>query len=510
MSKIIKETTSSITLRKGDRPLRVLFAASEVFPFIKTGGLADAAGFLPAALHKLGIDVRIILPAYQPILDQGHSFAPACSSGTTLENNVRLLQTRLPHSNVIVYLVDAPGLFDRSGGPYQDAQGNDWPDNARRFGLFSRAITGICLGRTDLQWQPDVLHCNDWHTGLAPALLSAEPERPATVFSIHNLAYQGVFPRAAFESLGLPLNLSTGDALEFYGQLSFIKGGLVFADQLVTVSPTYAKEIMTPAEGKGLDGLLRSRRDHLTGILNGVDYDCWDPRSDTLVYSNYGTGNAGEGKSINKKKLQHDHNLTVDNKAMLFVQIGRLTEQKGIDLTLSILPELLKDENRQLVILGKGDPHYEQALHQALNDYPHQFAICTDHDEKFAHRLMAAADVLLMPSRFEPCGLTQLYGFRYGTLPIVYSTGGLIDTVADANETNLKNGNATGFHFSSYTRAAYLAAVNRTIDMFNSSDRIWDNMTTTAMRQEFNWLNPAIQYIDVYHAALRSRMGDRI
>lgn len=485
-----------------NKPGRILFAASEIYPLVKTGGLADVACFLPQALRQLGYDIRLVLPAYRSVLEQ----APTIATKTEFfipESRIhcRLLETTLPDTDIPVYLMDAPAMFDRDGTPYQTPDHTDWPDNDERFALFGRAIRLISLGMPGLDWQPALLHCNDWHTGLAPALLSLDSRRPACVFGIHNLAYQGLFANDAFNRLGIAAELNSMQALEFHGQLSFIKGGLVFADHLITVSPRYANEITTAAHGHGLEGLLEYRRHELSGILNGVDYAVWDPRHDPLIAHNYWS-NWRAGKKGNKRLLQKELGLTQNDNAVLLGYIGRLTEQKGSDLILDTLPELLGAKDVQLVMLGDGNPEYEKLLADAGSSHAGKMAVRFAYDEMLAHQIQASADILLMPSRFEPCGLTQLYALRYGTIPVVHATGGLADTIVDTNESTLHDGTATGFHFKNDSGVEYLAAAHRAIGMYHSAKTNWRQLVRTAMKQEFSWADSARQHSKIYQALI--------
>jgi len=501
------ETTVSakpVTADGSPRP-KVLFAASEVYPLIKTGGLADVASFLPVALHDAGYDIRIILPAYGGVLAKGYAIRSE-TAGFIPETGVKyqLREIRLPGHEVPVYLIHVPELYDRPGGPYHGPDNNEWPDNHLRFALFCRVIRQICLDQAGLDWQPDILHGNDWHTGLAPALLSQDRARPAIVFTIHSLAYQGLFPLGTFSQLGLPDSLQSPDALEFYGQLSFMKGGLVYADKVVTVSPSYAREITTPAFGVGLDSLLRMRNSHLTGILNGVDYDVWDPRHDPLIYSHYWIDRLS-GKTTNKQHIQRELGLAENNNAILLGFIGRLTEQKGCDLILDELAEILGSPDIQLIILGEGARRETQALKNAAAAWSGRMVASFTYDETLAHRIQAGADILLMPSRFEPCGLSQLYALRYGTIPVTSLTGGLIDTIVDTNDFSLQNHTATGFHFSIDTPGDFVATLLRATKLYRDDKTTWRQLMHTAMIQEFSWSNAAGQYSSIYQHLLTSR-----
>ncbi len=481
--------------------LKILFVTSEAHPLMKTGGLGDVCGGLPAALAARGHDVRLVHPAYRETLDRIDATRVAASlaiPGTP--GRVDLHETTLPGGGIKTWLVDYGPAFDRAGNPYLDAAGQPWPDNAERFALFARAAVSVARDRADLDWLPDVVHCHDWQTGLVPALLSLEVARPATVFTIHNLAYQGLFPASSFGALGLPPILWSMHALEYHGQLSFIKGGLAFADRLTTVSPTYAREIQTPAFGCGLDGLLRSRAGRLGGILNGADYATWDPAHDPHLAWTYDTEHLPD-KSLNKTALQAEFELPVRADTALIGMVGRLVEQKGVDLVLAALPELLK-ENVQLAIVGTGERRFEQALMAAAARHPERIAVRVEYSERLAHLIEAGADMFLMPSRFEPCGLNQLYSLRYGTVPIVRRTGGLADSVVDATPENLKRGTATGLIFDAAAPKALLAAVKRGLELFGKRET-WDKLMVTGMRQDFGWRKSAEQYLELYERALR-------
>lgn len=482
-------------------PLRVLFAASEVYPLIKTGGLADVAYALPMALHQAGVDVRIILPAYQGALHAAADAAVAAApqlAGT----GAQILQTTIPGTTLPVYLVHAPALFNRPGTPYEDVSGKEWPDNAARFGLFCRAVAAVGLGCEGLHWRPDVLHCNDWHTGLAPALLASKAGRPAVVFSIHSLAYQGIFPYATFTALNLPQTFWSPDMLEFNGMMSFMKAGLVCADRITTVSPTYAAEILTPEYGCGLEGLLRRRREQLSGILNGVDYGVWDPRADREISHRYASDSLTR-KRDNKLALQHELGLEADADLPLLAHIARLTWQKGTDLLLAAVPELLGASDAQCVVLGTGDAGLQAALRDAAQRWPGRVAVHIGYSEPLAHRIQAGADMMVLPSRFEPCGLTHLYSLRYGTVPIVRATGGLADTVVGADPDTLPAGTATGFHFLAAEPAALLGAVERALALWESSTQAWQQIVRTGMAQDFNWTQSAKAYLKIYRAIAR-------
>ncbi|WP_303902122.1 glycogen synthase GlgA [Thiohalomonas denitrificans] len=488
--------------------MKILFATSEVHPLVKTGGLGDVSAGLPAALHRLGHDVKLVLPAYRRVLDRAGSVKIVARIGLPgIPEPGRIMTAQMPDSGVPLWLVDAPSLYDRAGGPYTDPAGNDWPDNALRFASFARAVVELATDRANQNWKADVVHCNDWQTGLVSALLSRESNRPATVFTIHNMAYQGVFPPEAFDTLHLPKDLWSPEGLEFYGDLSFIKGGIAYADRVTTVSPTYAKEIQQPEFGYGLEGLLSHRAEHLTGILNGVDYEVWDPAHDPLIPHHY-TPEALEGKAANKRALQQRFGLPERPEIPLLGVVGRLVDQKGIDLIVDALPELLK-RDVQLIVLGSGDKKLEAHLQTAAERHGEQLGVHIGYDETLAHWVEAGADIFLMPSRFEPCGLNQIYSLRYGTLPVVRSTGGLADTVIDADKTTLQQKTATGFVFEQATKGALLSALERALRLFRDRHS-WEQMMRAAMAQDLSWERSAARYVDLYEAATAERCGQGI
>lgn len=484
-------------------PMKVLFVASEAHPLAKTGGLGDVAGSLPIALRQLGMDARLILPAY-PSAKAGLEDLKVVASPDIhgAVGATHVLEGRLPGRDLPVYLVDSPHYFVRPGGPYNHPQGYDWPDNAQRFALFARAAIEIAQDRVGLDWRADVVHANDWQTGLVPALLSVETERPATVFTVHNLAYMGQFSRDAFASLSLPAHFWSPEGMEFWDTLSFLKGGLTYADWITTVSPTYAWEIRTPAFGYGLEGLLNHRAERLVGILNGVDYTVWNPAIDSLIPARYDAEEL-EGKVQCKLALQRRFNLPEDPDVPLLGTVGRMVEQKGGDLIADALPSLL-DRNFQAVMLGSGEPHLQDALRQLAVQYPDRIAVQIGYDEELAHLIEAGSDMFLMPSRFEPCGLNQIYSLRYGTLPIVHRTGGLADTVVDAAGAHIHDGTATGFQFNPPTADGLAEGITRALDMY-AKPAIWRaRLMPRAMSRDFSWRHSADEYHDLYQRALGS------
>jgi len=479
---------------------KILFASSEVHPLIKTGGLADVSASLPISLRERGQDVRIILPAYRQCLQalsDVRLVATLKLDGFYLP--IELLESTLPDSNVTLYLVNSPQHFDRDGGAYGPAGGGDWVDNAARFALFSRAIAAVAMNQAGLDWQPEILHCNDWQTGLAPAIISEQPNRPATIFTIHNLAYQGLYPKSAFEALDLSTSLWHSEGLEFYNMLSFMKGGLIYSDQITTVSPTYAEEICTYEYGYGLEGLLseRAKEGRLKGILNGIDNHEWNPETDKAIAKNYSIKTVRD-KSQNKIAIQQHFSLPEKDDALVLGLVSRLVSQKGVDLTIEAITRRLDaGDNIQLVCLGSGEANYEQDLRVLRARYPDKVGVTIGYNEQLAHQIEAGSDVFLMPSRFEPCGLNQLYSLRYGTLPLVRNTGGLADSVVDCSDENIKNETATGFKFKTATTDELDHALLRAINLF-SRPRIWRKVVITAMEQNYSWEISSQAYEELY------------
>ena len=484
--------------------MKLLLASSEVYPLAKTGGLADVAGALPAALQRAGVDVRVLLPAYRGLAARLNA-GPIASLGDPFGvGEARILEGRLPDSAVIVWLLDCPALYDRDGSLYLDGQGRDWADNDLRFGLLSWAAARLSQPSSPLGWVPDVLHGHDWQTGLAPAYLAAwGGPRPATVFTIHNMAFQGCFSAQTLPRLGLPWSLFTMDACEYYGQLSYLKAGLALSDKLTTVSPSYAHEIQTQPNGFGLEGLLSWRARDLVGILNGGDYRIWEPQQDHRLVQRYGRADVTAGKAANKAALQAELGLPQSPDAPLLIVISRLTAQKGIDLLLTILPGLLA-QGIQLVVLGNGERAFEDAFVDLARQQPQQVATRIGYDEDLAHRMQAGGDILLMPSRFEPCGLTQMYALRYGTLPVVHCTGGLADTITDTGYDSLLHGTATGFVFSPAVASAFQWSVERALALYRHGDH-WRRIQAQAIQTSFSWDDAARRYLALYHDARAQR-----
>ncbi|MDH5545789.1 MAG: glycogen synthase GlgA [Gammaproteobacteria bacterium] len=472
---------------------KILFATSELFPLIKTGGLADVSDGLTRALFKKGVDIKVILPGYLDVKRQFRRLRTIAEFDIPFKG--KLLEVPATKHRPSVILVDIPERFERSGGPYATDDGIDWPDNAQRYCAFSKIVVMIALGELLPDWRPDIVHCNDWQTALVPALLNRHSQQPKTLFTIHNLAYQGQFSYDVFKLLQLPDEFWSPDALEFYGQFSFIKGGLVYADKVNTVSPSYAKEITLPAFGYGLDGLLRHRQNDLCGITNGVDYENWNPQRDKHIEQIFSYRSISR-KKINKIALQKIFGLPLNDETVLIGTIGRIVEQKGYDLILDALPTLL-EENIQLVILGSGNPYLEARLIQAMQKYRGRLSVKTGYSETLAHQIEAGADIFLMPSRYEPCGLNQIYSQRYGTVPIVHHTGGLIDTVTDTNEFTLQAGTASGFHFYQPTPESLIAAVRRALALYRRP-RKWRQLVRTGMQANYSWERTSEDYLRLY------------
>jgi len=476
-------------------PPRVLHAAAEIFPLVKTGGLADVVGALPHALAAAGADVRLLLPGLPAILDAVSRPRKVFEGGPLFgaaRVTLRLgrFKAGAKGPDVQAYVIDAPWLYARDGGPYQGPDGKPWDDNLQRFALLGWAAAHLAAGELDPAWRPDILHAHDWHAALACSYLRAHPGAHArSVFTIHNLAFQGLFAQDDFGLLGLPRRFMQPDGLEFHGWLSFMKGGLVHADRLTTVSPTYAREITTPEFGCGVEGVLRTRAADLSGILNGVDYGHWDPATDAALPARFDAQDLG-GKAVCKAALQREFGLDARTDAPLIGIVSRLSEQKGLDLALAALPAL-RAEGVQLAILGSGDAPLERAFADAAAAHPGQVGVHIGYDETLAHRVIAGADLILVPSRFEPCGLTQLYGMRYGTLPLVRRVGGLADTVDDAS----------GFIFEAADSSSLIEAARRAVLTLREPAR-WRAMQQTAMARDHSWSAAAARYLALYRSLM--------
>ena len=487
--------------------MRVLQVCAELFPLLKTGGLADVCGALPAALAARGIDIRVLVPGFPAMLRGAPDAQPVNVAGG-LPVGVRLLRGSMPDSTIALYLIDAPLLFAREGNPYADASGEAYADNHRRFALLGRIAAQLAAG-LDPDWSAELVHGHDWHAGLAPAYLHAAARqgqrRVASVHTVHNLAFQGLFPSQLLPELGLPLDFfqAGSGGLEFHHQISFMKAGLHYADRITTVSPTYAQEIQSAEQGCGLDGVLRARADVLSGILNGVDEAVWSPAADPLITARYTATRLASGKRRCRTALQKAFGLAQQDAAPLFGVVSRLTEQKGFKLILDGLPALLA-RGGQLLVLGSGEPELVAALQAAAAEHPLAVAVTVGYDEALAHRIVAGADVIMVPSRFEPCGLTQLYGLKYGSLPLVHRVGGLADTVTDCSLENLADDSATGFVFERFEQRDYQAALRRAFALFARQPE-WQAVQQRGMAQDFGWDAAAGRYIEAYTLALLTR-----
>ncbi len=469
---------------------------SEVYPVIKTGGLADVSAALPAALRTNGYDARILMPGYPAVLAAAKEAEVVYEDANLFEGGpARILAASITGIDVPTYVLESKGLFGRNGNPYVDAQGLGWSDNHLRFGALSWAGATLGLG-LDPTFVPDIVHAHDWQAALAPAhLFFAGSARPRTLITIHNLAYQGWFPKHVFPHLGLPAAAFHVDGLEFHDGVSFMKGGLYYSDRIGTVSKTYAQEIQGREQGYGLEGLLSHRKRDLVGIVNGVDYGVWEPSRDPHVPARYDVRSIDK-KLASKRTLQQRFGLEVDDDAPLFGLVSRLTWHKGIDLVVQAVPTIV-EQRAQLALLGSGDPTYEYGLSKAQADHPGRIAVQLGYDEALSHLVQAGADVILVPSRLEPCGLTQMYALRYGSLPLVRRTGGLADTVVNADPEALLSGRATGFVFEHATAEALSGTIAWACR--NWQDRAqWRRMQRTAMAQDFGWAHAAKKYIEVY------------
>ncbi len=471
--------------------MQVLSVVPEVFPLVKTGGLADVAGALPAALAPHGIAMTTLVPGYPGVMAALPADAAVHDLGMMFGGPARVLAAMV--RGLAVFVLDAPHLFARPGGPYAGPDGRDWGDNALRFAALGAAANAIARGAIR-GFAPAVLHAHDWQGGMAVAYLHyGGPPRAASVFTVHNLAFQGQFDAAILPRLGLPAHAFDVDGIEHWGRVGYLKAGLALADRITTVSPTYAAEIRTPEAGMGLDGLLRARAGVLRGILNGLDTTVWDPATDRYLAATYDAADP-RPRAKNKAALQARLGLDPDPRAPLFGVVSRLSWQKGLDLLPAALPALL-GAGGQLALLGAGDAPIEAAFRAA--HHPGRIGTAFALDEGLAHLIQAGCDALLVPSRFEPCGLTQLSALRYGAIPVVARTGGLADTIIDANEAALAMGQGTGIVFSPTNAEMLEAAILRTIGLYRQP-RVWKRLQRNAMRGDVSWARPAAAYAALY------------
>ena len=473
--------------------LKQLSVASECAPFVKTGGLADVVGALGPVMGDLDVECRVLLPLYRQIAALAKGAKEVLDAGTLFGGPVRVLAKR--QAGIDLLLIDAPHLYDRAGQIYLNEAGVDWADNHLRFGLLS--WLGAQIGQHGVAgWKPDVVHAHDWQAGLTPVYAHQQGSDVSCLLTIHNIAFQGNFPATTMGALGLDPTGFTQDGFEYFGQISFLKGGLMMADQITTVSPTYARELMTPEFGMGLEGVLAARKGDLSGILNGIDMQAWDPATDKALAQNY-TSRTLAKKEVNKSAVQDRFGLGKDTSAPLFSVISRLSDQKGLDLVLEALPAVL-DKGARFVLLGSGAPELEQGFQALAQRYPDSMGVRIGFDEDLAHLMQAGADATLVPSRFEPCGLTQLCAMRYGTLPIVSVTGGLADTVIDANEAALAAGCATGFQFAPTTAAKLGDALDRALAVYGDQ-KAWQKLQRNAMKHPVGWDVSAQRMAAIYH-----------
>ncbi|MEN1679117.1 MAG: glycogen synthase GlgA [Planctomycetota bacterium] len=492
--------------------MNILFATTEATPFCKTGGLGDVCGALPVELSRRGQNCTVIMPAFRQALRAGLDIRPTdlwfqAPVGSKMVG-AEVLESRLPESDVPVYLIKQDQYYDRPE-LYRDEAG-DYRDNCERFVFFARAVLET-IRLLDLQ--TNVLHCHDWQAGLLPAYLrtlyAVRPpfDQIATLFTIHNLAYQGVFWHWDMELTGIGWEHFNYQQLEFYGKLNFMKSGLTMADVLSTVSPRYAEEIQEPPMSCGMEGVLAHRADELFGVLNGVDYDDWNPATDAYLAANYGPSDWHEGKAVCKAALQHEMGLPANPETPLLASVGRLADQKGFDLIADVLPRYARDRDAQWVLLGTGEPKYHELLSALAAEFPGRVAVELGFSNELAHRIEAGADMFLMPSRYEPCGLNQMYSLKYGTPPIVRETGGLADTITGANDHTLASGEANGFSFADASPYALSMAIDRALEAYRDP-AVWTKIVDTGMRQDWSWGRSADRYIELYehtHAAAMAR-----
>lgn len=480
--------------------MRILFVASEALPFVKTGGLADVMEALPRALVKLGHEVAVFLPRYH-----GVKATSVIMPSLTIPQGLRLRFPAIVNGSVSrgvrYFFLDDEPYFDRPGGIY-GADSKDYPDNAERYAEFSRAAIELAKH----VWTPDIIHCHDWQTGLVPVLLrTSYGDDPGVmnipvIFTIHNLGYQGIFPRSAMDAAGIPPFLFFPGGIEYFGSINLLKGGLVYSDYLTTVSPKYAQEIQTPEYGFGLDGVIRSRADRLTGILNGVDYTVWSPDKDSMIPVKYSARNLS-GKQADKQALMEEYKLSSDSpRRPILGIVSRFVDQKGFDLIAEIAGELLV-EDLSLVVLGSGEPKYEGLFMALAADFPGRVGATIAYDNRLAHLIEAGADIFLMPSRYEPCGLNQIYSLRYGTVPVVRATGGLDDTIEPFD---LQTGTGTGFKFKEYTGAALMDAIQQALHCY-ADEGVWKRIQLNGMAKDFSWNNSAAEYAKLYEVAHAAR-----
>lgn len=482
--------------------LKLLSVVSEVYPLVKTGGLADVAGALPAALREQGIEVVTLVPGYPAVMAAIEHGEAVYHFDDLFGAPARLLAGKA--AGLDLFVIDAPHLYDRPGGPYVAPGGQDFTDNAIRFAALGAVASGVGLGLVPA-FTPDIVHAHDWQAGMAPTYLHySGGRRPGTVMSIHNIAFQGQFPHHVMGSLGLPPHAFSIHGVEYYGMVGFLKAGIRLADRITTVSPGYANEILQPEAGMGLEGLLNSRRSVLSGILNGLDDAAWDPAKDAFIPAPFDTRRL-KARAANKAALQRRFGLPEEPDTLLFGVVSRLSWQKGLDLLMDGLGTLI-DIDAQLVVLGSGDPHLSERYAGSARANPGRVGVEFGYDEALAHLIQAGSDALLVPSRFEPCGLTQLAALRYGALPVVARVGGLADTVIDVNEMARAAGVGTGVQFSPVTVPALQAALMRTKALWQDQT-LWRKLQKNAMATDVSWSRAAASYAELFRGLAQERMG---
>ncbi len=482
--------------------MRILFVTSEAYPLIKTGGLADVSGSLPAAIAEMGEDIRILIPGYPLVLEKLiNPRVLASISDLPVINSVTIISGEMPETKVPVLAINCPSLYQRAGGPYVDTNGVDWGDNALRFGILSKIAAILGTSNSYIQdWIPDIVHCNDWQSALTPAYLKfMGVEHAKSVVSIHNMAFQGCFPSNWLSQLELPYSCYQMNGLEYYGQISFLKAGLYYCDVITTVSPTYAKEIQTENYGFGMQGLLSHRSHEIHGILNGIDIHEWDPSKDHYLDTHYSHKSLDKKREV-KQSLQKQLDLTVDNDAPLLGIVSRLTYQKGLDMFLSVAEKILK-QGCQIALLGSGEKKLEDGFIALKMKYPDKVSINIGYNEPLSHAIMAGSDLFIMPSRFEPCGLNQMYGLRYGTPPVVTNTGGLADSIRDTTPESISKHEATGFVMDNVSEQGLLSSIQRALGYYENKE-IWRGIQLNGMRKDLSWKKSAREYLAIYKTLL--------
>ncbi|HWF44487.1 MAG TPA: glycogen synthase GlgA [Candidatus Kapabacteria bacterium] len=496
-------------------PRNILFLSSEVFPFAKTGGLADVSAALPQELRMLGHDVRAMMPKYGFIGEkrqnihlinrlQGMEFQ---IGNKLVVMNAKSSAILTPRTRIQMYLLESEDYYERPGLYIDPATGKDYPDNDERFLAYALAAFDLCKR---LLWKPDIIHCNDWQSGLVPALLKSvykdDPffTQTKTVFTIHNLAYQGNFPASTFPKLGLPQDFFTPEGIEFHGNVSYMKAGIAYADAITTVSETYAQEIRTKEFGAGMEGILTKRKRDLYGVLNGIDVSIWDPQKDSNVIKPFSVENLA-GKEECKRDLCLSMGIPYEEGRPLLGMIARLSDQKGLDLLASIMDNIIKD-GAQFVLLGSGDKKYEELFSKLQKKYPDRIGVYLGFHDNLAHKIEAGSDIFLMPSEYEPCGLNQMYSMHYGTVPVVRKTGGLADTVIDIEAATRRTG-ATGFTFEKYDAKAFWKALDRALQTYRNSKDLWKQLQINGMKKDFSWDRSAVKYAEIYEKVLGTSKG---